>query len=209
MLKLSITKEQLAEFLPVHFPGKITIIDLENDIPNAIAKIKESAIVGIDTETRPAFKKGVIHSVALMQISTHDECFLFRINKIGLGDILKEFLEDESIIKVGLSLQDDLRALRKSIDFTARGFIDLQGFVKKYSIMDNSLQKIYGLIFGEKISKGQRLSNWEVQELSPHQMSYAAIDAWACLMIYDELLSERFDPTASPYILKEQDYEKI
>ncbi|MEG0559767.1 MAG: 3'-5' exonuclease [Muribaculaceae bacterium] len=204
MLKLSINKEQLSELPQVLFPGEITIIDNQNTISAAIAKIKESGIVGIDTETRPAFKKGIIHYVALMQVSTRTECFLFRINKIGLNDEIKNFLEDENIIKIGLSLQDDMRMLHKITEFTPNKFIELQNFVKDYNIADKSLQKIYGIIFKGKISKGQRLSNWEAQSLTIAQMNYAAIDAWACLKIYDELISKRFSPKNSPYILIEE-----
>ena len=54
---------------------------------------------------------------------------------------------------------------------------------------DKSLQKIYGILFSEKISKSQRLSNWEADVLTDAQKQYAATDAWACLNIY-HLLEE-------------------
>lgn len=144
-------------------------------------------ILGFDTETKPSFKKGMAHSVALLQVSTHDTCFLFRLNRIGLTDSIVSLLEDQRITKIGLSLKDDLRMLCKKRDFTPGTFVELQEEVKDIGIEDNSLQKIYANLFGEKISKGQQLSNWEAEILNEAQQRYAATDAWACIKIYEEV----------------------
>ena len=170
----------------VLFPGRIFLIYTESDAEKAVAYLKDQRIVGVDTETRPSFKRGTTHKVALLQISTQDTCFLFRLNRIGMPDSLQEFLMSDTL-KIGLSLKDDFNSLRKRQDMHPdRGnWIELQEYVGKFGIEDRSLQKIYANLFGEKISKNQRLSNWEADVLSEGQKLYAATDAWACVEIYN------------------------
>ena len=170
----------------VLFPGRIFVVYTESDAEKAVAYLKDQRIVGVDTETRPSFKRGTTHKVALLQISTQDTCFLFRLNRIGMPDSLQEFLMSDTL-KIGLSLQDDFNSLRKRQDMHPdRGnWIELQEYVGKFGIEDRSLQKIYANLFGEKISKNQRLSNWEADVLSEGQKLYAATDAWACVEIYN------------------------
>ena len=170
----------------VLFPGRIFVIYTESDAEKAVAYLKDQRIVGVDTETRPSFKRGTTHKVALLQISTQDTCFLFRLNRIGMPDSLQEFLMSDTL-KIGLSLKDDFNSLRKRQDMQPdRGnWIELQEYVGKFGIEDRSLQKIYANLFGEKISKNQRLSNWEADVLSEGQKLYAATDAWACVEIYN------------------------
>ena len=112
---------------------------------------------------------------------------MFRLNRIGLPQPLLRLLEDTSVLKVGLSLKDDLAMLKRRGDFRPGNFLDLQEFVRKVGIEDMSLQKIYANLFREKISKGQRLTNWEAEILTDGQKLYAATDAWACVRIYNEL----------------------
>lgn len=170
----------------VLFPGRIFVVYTESDAEKAVAYLKDQRIVGVDTETRPSFKRGTTHKVALLQISTQDTCFLFRLNRIGMPDSLQEFLMSDTL-KIGLSLKDDFNSLRKRQDmYPDRGnWIELQEYVGKFGIEDRSLQKIYANLFGEKISKNQRLSNWEADVLSEGQKLYAATDAWACVEIYN------------------------
>ena len=170
----------------VLFPGRIFVVYTESDAEKAVAYLKGQRIVGVDTETRPSFKRGTTHKVALLQISTQDTCFLFRLNRIGMPDSLQEFLMSDTL-KIGLSLKDDFNSLRKRQDMHPdRGnWIELQEYVGKFGIEDRSLQKIYANLFGEKISKNQRLSNWEADVLSEGQKLYAATDAWACVEIYN------------------------
>ena len=170
----------------VLFPGRIFVVYTESDAEKAVAYLKDQRIVGVDTETRPSFKRGTTHKVALLQISTQDTCFLFRLNRIGMPDSLQEFLMSDTL-KIGLSPKDDFNSLRNRQDMHPdRGnWIELQEYVGKFGIEDRSLQKIYANLFGEKISKNQRLSNWEADVLSEGQKLYAATDAWACVEIYN------------------------
>ena len=167
------------------FEGRIFVIQTEREADKAVAYLRSAMVLGMDTETRPSFKKGLTNMVALLQVSTDDTCFLFRLNRIGVTESVKSLLQDERVLKVGLSLRDDLASLRKRGSFEPHAFLDLQDYVKAFGIQDMSLQKLYANVFGKKISKGQRL--------------YAATDAWACIHIYRELEQLR----------QNQDYELI
>ena len=183
----TITKEEISTFDTEEFKGKIKVIDRIEDLKNAIEYLSKFEKLGFDTETRPAFKKGSVHGVALIQLATDEICFLFRLNKIGFPTPLVHLLSNPNILKIGLSLKDDFTTMSRRMQFSPQGFIDLQKIVSEYDIADISLQKIYALLFQKKISKSQRLSNWEAEELSEAQQKYAALDAWACLKIYEEL----------------------
>lgn len=201
MTTVTITKEEIAELETVDYDGKIYVINSIADAKKALTYLRKQKYIGFDTETRPSFKKGISRKMALMQLATEDECFLFRICKIGIPDILKDFLEDKSVTKIGLSIKDDFRVLLRSTrDACPEGFVELQSLVKEYGIKDISLQKVYAILFDMKISKGQRLSNWEAPTLSSAQMEYAAIDAWACLKIYHHLKSGLFNAATSKYL---------
>lgn len=185
---MTITKEQIAE-LPIEtFEGDIIVIDHTEEVRDACNYLFTVSELGFDTETKPAFKRGQINKVALMQLATEEKCFLFRLNRIGYPDELEALMSDPGVKKIGLSLRDDFAAIRKRSVRKPENFVDLQGFVDQFGIEDNSLQKIYAILFGKKISKNQRVSNWEVETLTSAQQSYAAIDAWACLRIYNHLI---------------------
>lgn len=174
--------------LPVErFEGRIVVIQSVGEARRAVDFLLRFPRVGIDTETRPNFHPGPMHPVALLQVSTPDICFLFRLNHIGLPECLIRLFTDESTVKIGLSLQDDWSQLRKRRDFQPVGYIELQNYVKPLGILDMSLQKLYANFFGKKISKTQRLTNWEADVLTEPQKAYAATDAWACLRLYDEM----------------------
>ena len=186
---LTISKENIAELPFETFDGNIVVVDHERDVAKAVDYLSSHSAIGFDTETRPTFKPGATNKVALMQLSTEDTCFLFRLNLIDYPDALGDILCSPNIKKIGLSLRDDFAAIRKRTGRELENFIDLQVFTNKFGIDDNSLQRIYAILFGKKIRKNQRLSNWEASELSFAQQSYAALDAWACLRIYNHLMN--------------------
>lgn len=186
----SIDKETV-NGLPIEsFGGTIHVIETPEAANAAIERLRHAPMLGIDTETKPSFRKGKTNKVSLIQIATESECFLFRINKIGFTPELRDLFTDPDLQKVGLSLKDDFSVLHRVEDFKPQNYIELQTLVKQYGIADMSLQKIYAIIFGKKISKAQRLSNWEAPTLSVPQQYYAALDAWACLHIYNALLQK-------------------
>lgn len=180
-------KHEIATLPRVLFEGRVIVILSEGEADRAVDYLLTFPLLGIDTETRPSFQRGRVNKVALLQVSTPDTCFLFRLNRTGITPSLMRLLEDRQGLKVGLSLRDDLSSLQRRQAFTPGCFLELQDYVKEFGIEDMSLQKLYANIFGQKISKGQRLSNWEADVLTNGQKLYAATDAWACLRIYEEL----------------------
>lgn len=187
IVKRTISKEEVKELPKANFPGRIHVVQTEAEADKAVSYLQSQKILGIDSETRPSFTKGQSHKVALLQISSAECCFLFRLNFIGLTPSLIALLENPAVAKIGLSLRDDFMMLHKRAPFTPQQCIDLQDYVRPFGIQDKSLQKIYGILFKEKISKSQRLSNWEADVLTDGQKVYAATDAWACLEIYNTL----------------------
>lgn len=197
-------KKEIKDLPRVIFPGRIVVVKTAEGASAAVDYLLQSDILGIDTETRPSFKKGIRHKVALLQVSTREVCFLFRLNIIGITDSIIRLLEDTSVPKIGLSLHDDFRMLNKRVSFKPGYFIDLQDYVKDLGIHDLSLQKLYANVFGEKIVKREQLTNWENTELTDKQKRYASTDAWTCINLYLKLkeLKETGD-----YKLVENDLE--
>ncbi len=184
-------KEAILALPQTVFTGRIIPITTLSAAEKAVAYLLTSDILGIDTETRPVFQRGTSHQVALLQVSTRDTCFLFRLNLIGLCAPLLRLLENTTIPMVGLSLYDDLTLLQRRKAFTPGCFIDLQDLVGDLGIEDRSLQKLWANLFSERISKHHRLSNWEATTLTTQQQQYAALDAWACIVMYEEVLRLR------------------
>ena len=188
ILQDRISKQEVAEMPKEVFGGRIFVVFTEEEARKAIDYLNTHAVVGVDTETRPSFKKGTVHKVALLQVSTTDTCFLFRLNRLGLPDFLEELLQND-VLKVGLSIKDDFAAMRRRNNGDPRtgNWVELQDYVAKMGIQEMSLQKIYALLFGRKISKSQRLTNWEADALTEAQCLYAATDAWSCVKMYNYL----------------------
>lgn len=194
---ITISKDVLADLPTVNYPGGIGAVTMVDNISKAkiaIRAIKKHRLIGFDTETKPSFKRGQTNKVALLQLSTGAHCYLFRLTVPGIYEMIRPILEDQEIRKIGLSIHDDFNALRRRGELNPQGFLDLQDYCKSFFIDDISLQKIFAILFHEKISKSQRLTNWEAESLNESQQIYAAIDAWACLKIYNFLKSGDFNP---------------
>lgn len=170
----------------VLFPGKVIVIDKPEDTEAAVDFLLASDVLGVDTETRPSFSKGQHYQVSLLQVSTRDTCYLFRLHLTGMTPAIIRLLEDRKVPKIGLSWHDDLLQLHRRSKFEAGYFVELQQVAKKFGIKDMSLQKLYANLFHQKISKAQRLSNWEAKDLKESQCLYAATDAWCCINLYEE-----------------------
>jgi ribonuclease D len=184
----TISKELLQTLPVAAFPGDIRLVDRPDQIEPAVQFLKQQPIIGFDTETKPNFSRTANHTVALLQLATADVCYLFRLNMIGMPVALVDLLNDTKVLKIGLSLRDDFRALSQRAVISQHGFIDLQLFVKKMGIEETGLTKLFAIIFGQRISKNKRLSNWEANPLTEAQQLYAATDAWACYEIYTHLI---------------------
>mgnify|MGYP001097991246 FL=1 len=183
-----ISNEQTALLPAVEFRGEIRIVEHERDIAAACKTLAEQPVIGFDTETRPSFRPGVTFRVSLLQLSTPTVCYLFRLNKIPLAKPILQLLEDRRVLKIGADVAGDLRSLRQIRHFRDGGFVDLQAIAPRWGIGEKSLRKLSAIVLGQRVSKAQRLSNWEATTLTDKQLIYAATDAWVCIRIYEQLL---------------------
>jgi len=171
----------------IQFEGKINLIESREGYLASINYLSQQSMLGFDTETKPAFKKGEYNEVALLQLATKDMAFLFRLNKMGLPNGLKSILENPQIQKIGVAIRDDIKSLQKLNNFIPGGFIELQDHVKDFGIQNFSLKKLSAIVLGYRISKSQRVTNWEAIELTEAQQIYAATDAWISHRIFESL----------------------
>ncbi|HEY3389763.1 MAG TPA: 3'-5' exonuclease [Prolixibacteraceae bacterium] len=193
-MKKSISNDELAELPLSSFEGVIHVIEKPEDLGLALEYLSKQTIIGFDTETRPAFKKGQTYPVSLLQLSTTEQAFLFRINKIGLPAGLIKILASPNILKIGVAIRDDIKILQKIVPFKPGGFIELQELVKTYGIENFSLKKLSAIVLGFRISKSARLTNWDAPELSEQQLIYGATDAWVSCEIYKQLMITPISP---------------
>lgn len=204
-----ITSEELQR-LPVQvFEGQVILIDQPEQVAEAVAYLSKNRVLGVDTESRPSFKRGVHYPTALVQIADHKRCYLFRLTHIGMPQELADLFANPDICKVGLAFRDDINGLRRRRNFIPANCVDVQSMVAKYGILDLALQKIYAICFGRKISKAQQLTNWENAHLTPEQARYASTDAWATLHIYEHLLAHEQLPPQEVAALQHAEKERM
>ena len=184
----TISNEQTAELPSARFDGEIIVVDREEQIAAVCRDLAAQQVIGFDTETRPSFKAGVSNKVALLQLSTHRRCYLIRLCRMRLHKEILRILSNPNILKIGADVAGDIRALHALRNFTERGFVDLQHIAPEWGIEEKSLRKISAIVLQQRVSKAQRLSNWEATIMTPQQQMYAATDAWVCIKIYEALL---------------------
>ncbi len=182
-----IGNEETAALPAIEYPGEIRVIEQEEEISEACAYLAAHPVIGFDTETRPSFRQGVTFRVSLLQLSTPERCYLFRLNRIPLAAPLLHLLGSAKVQKVGADVAGDLRSLRQLRHFRDGGFVDLQAIAPDWGIEEKSLRKLSAIVLGKRVSKAQRLSNWEAAQLTDKQLLYAATDAWVCTEIYNKL----------------------
>ena len=192
----TIDNDTVAALPAAQFPGRIVIVEKEEQVGAACADMRRHKVIGFDTETRPSFRAGVSYKVSLLQLSTPDTCYLFRLTRIRLDNRILKVLGSREIIKVGADIMGDIRSLHALRDFKADGFVDLQHEAIRWGIEEKSLRKLSAIVLGERVSKAQRLSNWEAEQLTPQQQEYAATDAWVCPRILEHL--EACEPKSEP-----------
>jgi len=187
MYKESISNDEIKELPLVRFEGKIHLLDSREHALSALEELAQERVLGFDTEKKPTFIKGQYHHTALVQLSTTQEAFLFRLNVLGFFKELKDLMADSHILKVGISIADDVKALQKMDSFYPQGFVELNTIVEEMGIMDKGVRKLAGIFLEGRISKNQQTSNWENEKLTHAQQVYAATDAWVCSEIYEEV----------------------
>ncbi|MBQ2190156.1 MAG: 3'-5' exonuclease domain-containing protein 2 [Paludibacteraceae bacterium] len=202
--------KELIQWMPVAaFEGEVIVVDREEQVSEAVAYLRTQEVVGVDTEARPSFQRGIHYPTALVQIASHERCYLFRLTHTGMPQALADLFADPQIRKVGLAFKDDINGLRRRRDFTPANCIDVQSMVARYGILDLGLQKIFAICFGKKISKTQQLTNWENSHLTPEQARYASTDAWATLLIYEDLIAHEPLPDRAVEELKRDEKERM
>lgn len=200
--------KDLIQWLPLAaFGGEVIVVDTPAKVEEAVKYLSKQNAIGVDTESRPSFTRGVHYPTALLQIATEERCYLFRLTHVGMPQALADLFANPKITKVGLAFKDDIAGLRRRRDFKPANCIDLQTIVSKYGILDMGLQKIFAICFGRKISKAQQLTNWENSHLTPDQARYASTDAWATLLIYKDIMQTKPLPKAQVDALRQADRE--
>jgi len=169
------------------FPGKVHLITSDQEVSFVTKKLLEVREFGFDTETRPAFKKGEVYQVALLQLATETDAFLFRLHQIRNFDVFKTIFENQDVKKAGVAIRDDLKQLQKRFQFKPESFIELQDLAKEKGLENFGLKGMTEEVLGFTITKGPKTTNWEAFELTDRQLLYAATDAWIGLKLYEKL----------------------
>ncbi|WP_258098739.1 3'-5' exonuclease [Marinoscillum pacificum] len=169
------------------FSGTIHLIATEEELNDALKGLQREPFLGFDTETKPTFNKGEYNQTALIQLSTMTDAYIIRVKDLGINNPLKNLLEDREILKVGISIRDDIKELKKLRPYRPGGFIDLNDIAADLGITQIGMRSLAGIFLKGRVSKSQQTSNWESKELSAGQLSYAATDAWICTKIYSML----------------------
>lgn len=173
------------EFL--NFSGTIHLITNDQQLESIVHHLLAAKELGFDTETRPSFKKGEVYNVAMLQLSTETDAFIFRFGQITQFHILKSIFENQDIVKVGVAIRDDLKQLQKRFQFVPKNFIELQTIAKTKGLKNMGLKGMTEEVLNATISKGPKTTNWELPVLTERQIKYAATDAWIGLTLYQKL----------------------
>lgn len=193
MIPFSISKEEINELPLGQFDGEIFLIEELDQVEEVVEFLEGQRIIGFDTETKPSFRKGQFNHVSLLQLSTSTQAFLFRLNKIGFPDSLRNLLEKEHLVKVGAAVHDDLKGLKKLTNsFYPQSFFDLNDELKRVGFQNVGVRNLCGMVLNIRISKTEQVSNWELETLTEKQQRYAATDAWACLEVFSLLRKEGY-----------------
>ena len=182
-----ITKEDLRSLPLLAFEGEVYALNTEDECNEAIKELRRFNVVGFDTEKKPTFNKGEYNLTAMVQLSTMKNAYLFRLNNMGYPTALFDYMSDASILKLGISIDDDLKDLNKARQFNPQNFTDLNDVVRELGMKHMGVKKLAAVFLESRISKNQQVSNWENEALTPAQLKYAATDAWICLAIYEKL----------------------
>lgn len=171
--------------LPVRrYEGDVRLVATADELEHAAADFASERVIGLDTETRPAFQKGESYLPCLVQVATARAVYLLQLSRAATHPVLRELLENAGTAKAGVALAYDLRSLRPVFAFEEQGVVDLGLVARRAGFGQTGLRNLAGLFLGIRIPKGNRTSNWAAPVLSPAQITYAATDAWACRELY-------------------------
>jgi ribonuclease D len=184
LLRSSISREELAG-LPIHrYEGRIVLVESPERLDEARAEIGREKVIGLDTETRPAFRKGESYPPCLVQVATAGAVYLFPLRHGASFPVLAGLLGAPDVVKAGISLAFDLRELKLVLPFVERNVVELAAVARRAGLEQAGVRNLAGIVLGWRIPKGNRTSNWAAQRLSDAQVTYAATDAWVCRELY-------------------------
>ncbi len=172
----------------ISFTGKIHLINTDVALNSVAADLSQAKILGFDTETKPSFKKGEVYKVALLQLATATDAYLIRLQALTNFEIIRNIFENESIVKVGCAIHDDIKQLQKIFHFTVKNFVELQELAKVKNLKNFGLKGMTEEVLQAQLSKGPKLTNWQAETLTEKQLLYAATDAWIGLELYKKLV---------------------
>lgn len=171
----------------ISFPGKIHLINNDQELHAVAMQLTEAQEFGFDTETRPSFKKGEVYKVALLQLATETDAYIFRLHHIRHFEVIKNIFENKNVLKVGVAIRDDLKLLQKTFSFVPENFTELQDIAKAKGLKNFGLKGMTAEVLNSALSKGSKLTNWEAKHLTPQQLMYAATDAWIGLKLHQKM----------------------
>jgi ribonuclease D len=180
----SISRDEMANLPIRRYEGKVSLVATLRDLEQARADIRQERVVGLDTETRPSFRKGESHLPCLVQAATAQAVYLFQLHRLDVFPALVELLAAPAIVKAGVGLAYDLRQLQLVFPFTVENVLDLGVVARRRGLGQTGVRNLAGMFLGFRIPKGNRTSNWAARQLSAAQITYAATDAWACRELF-------------------------
>jgi len=180
----SISREDLAELPIRRYEGRVSLVETARELEQAREDLRQERVVGLDTETRPAFRKGEVYLPCLVQAATANAVYLFQLNRLDVFPALVELLAKPEVVKTGIGLHHDLRQLKLVFPFNVENVLDLGVIARRRGLGQTGVRNLAGMFLSFRIPKGNRTSNWAAPRLTPAQINYAATDAWACRELY-------------------------
>lgn len=183
-----LTKQEINNCPLTKWQGPVHVIRTAGELAEAVRHLTKEALLGFDTETRPAFNKGESYPPSLLQLAGEQEVFIFQLKHLGLPEPLRGLLGQPEVIKAGVAPAYDLKKLQELAPFQPARFVDLGTMAKKAGLQNQGLRGLAAVLLGLRISKAAQTSNWAQNSLTPLQIQYAATDAWLGRTLYQRLL---------------------
>jgi ribonuclease D len=180
----SISREAMSELPVCRYEGRVCVVATRSELTDALADIQQERVVGFDTETRPAFKKGERYDPSLVQVATAAAVYLFQLRRVDVIPGLAQVMANARIVKAGVAVARDVQDLKQVFAFAERSVFDLGVVARRRGLEQTGVRNLAGILLGCRVPKGSRTSNWASSALTPAQISYAATDAWICRELY-------------------------
>lgn len=180
----SVSREDVNQLPIRRYAGSVHLVATPTDLQHAMKDILQESVVGFDTETRPAFKPGESYLPSLVQFATAGAVYLLQMRHENLFDATRDVLSSPNVMKVGVSVTDDVRALKKLFAFDEESMLDLGTVAKRHGLKQTGVRNLAAMFLGVRIPKGAKTTNWAARTLTREQIAYAATDAWTCRELY-------------------------